>query len=47
MDMGGFFVRAEGSYTEFDGTSLSSNDNIITLKNLQGVNGVLSIGKSF
>ena len=31
MDMGGFFIRAEGNYTDFDGTSLSSNDNIITL----------------
>ena len=47
MDMGGFFIRAEGNYTDFDGTSLSSNDNIITLKSLQGVSGVLSVGKSF
>ena len=30
----GMFIRAEGSYMTFDGASLSSNDNKITLSNL-------------
>ena len=41
------FIRFEGNYMAFDGTSLSSADNKITLKNLDGVSGKLSIGKSF
>ena len=31
----------------FDGTSLTSGDNTINLKSVDGVNGTLSIGKSF
>ena len=43
----GMFIRAEGSYMTFDGASLSSNDNKITLSNLDGLSGKLAIGKSF
>ena len=43
----GLFVRVEGEYREFDGVSLTSNDNTITLKSLDGVSGKVSIGKSF
>ena len=45
----GLFVRAEGNYMEFDGASLtsSSGSQKITLDNLDGVSGKLSIGKSF
>ena len=43
----GMFIRAEGSYMTFDGASLSSNDNKITLSNLDGLTGKLAIGKSF
>ena len=43
----GFFWRLEGVYMNFDGASLTSGDNTITLKNLDGVNGTLSIGKAF
>ena len=41
------FIRFEGNYMAFDGTSLSSADNKITLKNLDGVSGKVSLGKSF
>ena len=44
---GGMFVRVEGEYMNFDGVSLSANQNTITLKNLDGVSGKVSIGKSF
>jgi hypothetical protein len=48
MDMdNGLFVRAEGNYMSFDGASLTSNDNTIKLKNLDGVTATLSVGKSF
>ncbi len=43
----GFFVRLEGNYMQFDGTSLTSGDNTVHLKNLDGATGSLSIGKSF
>jgi len=45
----GFFVRGEGTYTEFDGASLTSSTSVnkITLNSLDGVTGKLSIGKSF
>ena len=43
----GMFIRAEGSYMTFDGASLSSNDNKITLSNLDGLSGKLAIGRSF
>jgi len=44
------FVRVEGNYMNFDGTSLTSTtnaNNVVTLKNLDGVTGKISIGKSF
>ena len=48
----GIFVRAEGNYMTFDGVSLSSTGHVgtankITLKNLDGLSGKLSVGKSF
>ena len=43
----GIFWRVEGVYMNFDGVSLTSGDNTINLKSLDGVNGTLSIGKSF
>ena len=45
----GIFFRAEGNYMEFDGASLtsSSGSQKITLDNLEGVSGKLSVGKSF
>ena len=48
MDMdNGLFVRAEGNYMTFDGVSLTSADNTIKLKNLDGLTGKISVGKSF
>ena len=44
---GALFVRLEGQYMSFDGVSLTSADNTIKLKNLDGVTGTVSIGKSF
>lgn len=46
-DLDAMFVRVEGTYFEFDGVSLTANDNTISLKNLDGVTGKISIGKSF
>ena len=47
----GLFFRFEGTYMEFDSTTLSStgtaSDNKITLGQLDGVTGKLSIGKTF
>ena len=43
----GMFARVEGEYMSFDGVSLSANDNTITLKNLDGLSGKLSLGRSF
>lgn len=43
----GLFIRGEGSYMNFDGASLTSGDMTVTLKNLDGVTGKISIGKSF
>ena len=46
----GTFVRVEGNYTSYDGTSVtnSSNSDIkVNLRNLDGVSGKVSIGKSF
>ena len=43
----GMFVRAEGNYMSFDGASLTSGDMTVKLKNLDGLTGKLSIGKSF
>jgi hypothetical protein len=43
------FLRAEGSYMNFDGASLTSStgQNVINLTSLDGVTGKISIGKSF
>ena len=41
------FVRAEGSYTEFDNHNATSGDHKISMSNFEGVSGKLSIGKSF
>ena len=46
-DLDAVFVRVEGTYLDFDGVTLTSNDNTITLKNLDGITGKISIGKSF
>lgn len=43
----GLFIRGEGSYMNFDGASLTSGDMTVTLKNLDGVTGKISVGKSF
>jgi len=43
----GLFMRMESKYMEFDGASLTSNDNTVELKDLEGGSGMLSIGKSF
>ena len=43
----GVFVRLEANYLDFDGTSLSSGDHTIALTSLHGLNGKLSIGRSF
>ena len=41
------FIRVEGQYMSFDGVTLSSNDNTLKLKNLDGVTGSISVGKAF
>jgi len=41
------FVRAEGSYSEYDTHSATSGDHKITMKDFEGVNGKLSIGRTF
>jgi hypothetical protein len=46
MDNGVFF-RLEANYMDFDGASLSSGDHVISLTSLHGLNGKLSIGRSF
>ena len=46
----GAFIRVEGNYMTFDGTSLTNNNDsekVVKLKNLDGVSGKISIGKSF
>ena len=46
----GKFVRVEGNYMDFDGASLTSqnnSDNKITLNSLEGVSGKISFGKTF
>ena len=48
MDLdNGLFIRGEGNYLNFDGASLTSGDMTVTLKNLDGVTGKVSIGKAF
>ena len=46
-DLDNMFIRVEGTYMDFDGVTLTANDNTITLKSLDGVTGKISIGKSF
>ena len=46
-DLDAMFVRVEGTYMDFDGVTLTANDNTIHLKSLDGLTGKLSIGKSF
>ena len=43
----GLFIRAEGNYMSFDSVSLSSGDMTVKVKNLDGLTGKLSVGKSF
>ena len=44
----GLFYRIDGQYQTFDAVSLSGGaDNTINLRNLDGVVGSVSIGKSF
>ena len=41
------FVRAEGSYQEYDNHNATSGDHKISLKDFEGVSAKFSIGKSF
>ena len=46
----GAFVRIEGNYMNFDGATQTNSDDsekTITLKNLDGVTGKISLGKTF
>lgn len=44
----GLFVRAEGTYQEFDGVTINgSGDTSVTADEINGVSGKISIGKSF
>jgi hypothetical protein len=44
----GLFVRAEGTYQEFDGVTINgSGDTSVTADEINGVSAKLSIGKSF
>ena len=45
----GAFLRVEGNYMSFDGAQVTSsaNGNIVSLDNLDGVSGKISIGKTF
>ena len=47
----GVFFRLEGNYMTFDGTTVTSSgtaaENKIELRNLDGISGKLSIGKTF
>ena len=46
----GAFVRVEGNYLSFDGVSVTNAENSdvsVKLKNLDGLTGKISIGKSF
>ena len=50
LDNGAFF-RFEGNYMSFDGATVNATgtdaDNKITLRNLDGISGKISIGKTF
>ena len=43
------FIRVEGNYMDFDGASVTSSTGVnkVSLNNLDGLTGKLSIGKSF
>ena len=43
------FIRVEGNYMDFDGASVTSSTGVnkVSLNNLDGITGKLSIGKSF
>ena len=43
------FIRVEGNYMDFDGASVTSSTGVnkVSLNNLYGITGKLSIGKSF
>ncbi len=46
----GTFLRMEGNYMDFNGAALTSSNNAdrrISLRNLDGVSGKVSLGKSF
>jgi hypothetical protein len=46
----GIFIRAEATYTQYDGVKLTSqtnSSNSVAVDSLDGVSGKLSIGKSF
>ena len=43
----GVFVRLEANYMDFDGVSLTSGDNTISVTSLHGVSGKLAIGRAF
>ena len=43
----GVFIRMEGNYMDFEGASLTSGDNTISVSGVSGVTAKLSIGRSF
>lgn len=43
----GVFIRMEGNYMDFEGASLTSGDNTISVSGVNGVTAKLSIGRSF
>ena len=43
----GMFIGFEGNYLDFDGASLTSGEMTVSLKNLNGVTGKVSLGRSF
>lgn len=43
----GVFIRIEGNYLDFEGASLTSGDNTISVSGVAGVTGKLSVGRSF
>ena len=43
----GMFIRTEANYMDFDGASLTSGDNTISISTLSGVSAKLALGKSF
>lgn len=43
----GVFIRMEGNYMDFEGASLTSGDNTISVSGVNGVTAKLSVGRSF